>query len=213
MDRELKSKGEVAIELLLQQLDPGSPRYRVLTTAKRFKSTWVELGEELLKVSRASLFREWGYGSFADYCRQELHLRQPTAEKLTHAYRYLEQEEPQLLARRSELKPLPDYRSIDLLRQAKEEEQLPPDQYAELRQAVIDNGRSHPTVRHHFRAAVAARQTVSETDRQALQTALAAARRLAIVLKALPTLPQKHADATVLLVTLLEAELERGEEA
>ena len=210
MERELKTKGEQAIDELLQQLDPGSPRFRVLTTAKRFKSTWVELGEELLKVSRAGLFREWGYASFETYCRQELRLRQPTAEKLTHAYRYLEQEEPELLARRTELKPLPDYRSVDLLRQAREEHQLPPEQYAELRKAVIDDGRSLPTVRGQFRAAVA---PAGPSDRQALQNALAAARRLALALKSVPALPPAQPDATVQLVALLEERLEQGEEA
>ncbi len=212
MDQEKKSRGEQVIEQLMAQLDPQSERYRVLAVARRFKSTWVELGEQLLKVSRQELFRSWGYDTFADYCAKEVRVRRPTAEKLTLAYRYLEQEEPQLLARSTELKPLPDYRSVDLLRQAREEQHLPPEQYAELRKAVIDDERSHPTVLKRFREAAATQRPAEEEERQALQGALAAARRLSVALKALPELPSEHADPVVHLITLLEERLKAGEE-
>jgi len=49
MDSTPKSRAEVAIERIMQALDPASDRYRILATAKVFKSSWVELGEELLK--------------------------------------------------------------------------------------------------------------------------------------------------------------------
>ena len=211
MDQELKSRGEQIIEQLMAELDPDSDRYRVLATAKRFKASWVELGEQLLKVSREELFQQWGYDSFEAYCAKEVRIRKPTAQKLTLAYRYLEKEEPQLLARQSELKPLPDYRSVDLLRQAREDEQLPPEQYAELRRAVVEEERSHPTVLKRFREATAAARPADEAERQALHTALAAARRLALALKAIPDFPQTQIDAAVQLVTLLEDRLQQGQ--
>jgi hypothetical protein len=203
MEPELKSKGEQLIEGLMRELDPASERYRVLATARRFKSTWVELGEQLLKVSRESLFRQWGYDSFEDYCSREIRIRRPTAQKLTLAYRYLEKEEPELLARRTELKPLPDYRSVDLLRQARDQN-LPPEKYAELRRAVIVDERGHPTVRKYFRAATATPLPGAAAARQALQTALTAARHLAITLKGIPDLPREQTDAVVRVVALLE---------
>ena len=213
MEQEIKSRGEQLIEQLMAELDPGSERYRVLATARRFKSTWVELGEQLLKVSREALFSQWGYTSFEEYCSREVRIRRQTAEKLTLAYRYLEKEEPQLLARHTELKPLPDYRSIDLLRQASEEQQLPPEQFAELRKAVIEDERSHPTILKRFREAAGAVRPAEVDERMALQSALAAARRLVIVLKAIPQLPQPRIDAVLQLVTLLEERLEAGQEA
>jgi hypothetical protein len=212
MEQEKKSQGERVIEQLMAELDPDSERYRVLATAKRFKSTWVELGEQLLKVSRDGLFSQWGYSSFEEYCSREVRIRRQTAEKLTLAYRFLEKEEPQLLARHAELKPLPDYRSVDLLRQAREE-QLPAERFAELRKAVIDDERSHPTVLKHYREATAATRPAAEEERQALQNALAAARRLSVALKALPQLAPAHADPIVQLVALLEERLETGQEA
>jgi len=212
MEQEIKSKGEQVIEQLMAELDPESERYQVLATARRFKSTWVELGEQLLKVSRDALYNQWGYASFEEYCSREVRIRRQTAEKLTLAYRYLEKEEPQLLARRTELKPLPDYRSVDLLRQAREEQQLPPEQFAELRKAVIDDERSHPTILKRFREATAPTRPAAEEERLALQSALAAARRLAIALKALPEFSAGHADPVVQLVALLEERLQAGEE-
>lgn len=211
MEQERKSRGEELIEKLMQELDPGSERYRVLATAKRFKSTWVELGEQLLQVSRDGLFSQWGYASFEEYCSREIRIRRQTAEKLTLAYRHLEKEEPQLLARDRELKPLPDYRSVDLLRQAREE-QLPEEQYAELRKAVIEDERSHPTVLKHFREATAARRSEDAVQRQALTSALAAARRLVFALKDLDTVPGEQVDAVTGLVGLLETRLEAGSE-
>ena len=46
-----QSSGERHIEKIMEQLEPDSDRYQVLDTAKRFKSSWVELGDKLLQVS------------------------------------------------------------------------------------------------------------------------------------------------------------------
>ncbi|MCF6180190.1 MAG: hypothetical protein L3J63_12510, partial [Geopsychrobacter sp.] len=110
-----KTKGELVIEQIMQQLDPSSPRYRVLSVAHQFKSSWIELGEQLNIVRSAGEFNKWGYSSFEDYCRDEVRIKKDTALKLTGAYRYLEKEEPQVLARSREMQPIPDYRSIDML--------------------------------------------------------------------------------------------------
>ncbi|WP_243688327.1 hypothetical protein [Geotalea toluenoxydans] len=141
-----QSSGERHIEKIMEQLDPESERYQVLDTAKKFKSSWVELGDKLLQVSSRGHFREWGYQSFEDYCVQEIRIKKGTAEKLTLAYRYMEKQEPELLTQRNPLKPLPDFRSVDLLRQAKEEKGFSDDEYAQLRKSIVEEERSHPTV-------------------------------------------------------------------
>lgn len=202
-----KSKGETIIEQLMAELDPGSERYQVLATARRFKSSWGELGEKLLAVQRQGSFRQWGYDSFEDYCAREIRIKRPTAEKLTLAYRYLEKEEPELLARRTELKPLPDFRSVDLLRQAREELDLPAEEYAELRRAVMEEERSHPTVQRRFREAAAGRLPAPDPALP-LKTALAAARRLHTSLQPLPELPAALRQGVENLIGLLEERLE-----
>ena len=208
MNDNPKSKGEQVIERIMQELDPASPRYQVLATAKRFKSSWVELGEKLLQIQKAGQFREWGYDSFEDYCSREIRIKKPTAQKLTLAYRYLEKDEPELLARQTELKPLPDYRSVELLRQAREEKSFTEDEYADLRRAVIDEERSHPTVLKRFKEVASTREDSPTDPALPLKNALAAARRLETALRTVTDVPSEIHEDVGRLVNLLEERLE-----
>jgi len=210
MEAPPKSKGQHLIERIMQELDPESDRYQVLATAKRFKSSWVELGEQLLRVSKEGLFRQWGYDSFEEYCAREVRIRKPTAEKLTLAYRYLEKDEPELISRRAELKPPPDFRSVDLLRQAREEKDFSDEEYAELRRAVVEEERSHPTVLKRFKEVSAARGDETIAPTIPLKAALAAARRLDSTLRALPDPPAAHLENLADLIAGLEEELENA---
>jgi hypothetical protein len=208
MESNKQSRGEKYIVQLMQELQPESERYRVLATAKQFKASWAELGERLVNVSQRSLFRDWGYESFDDYCSREIRIRKATAEKLTLAYRFLEREEPGLLTRNEGLQPLPDYRSIDLLRRAREEEGFAPEQYQELREAVIENERSHPLVRRQFAEVTRQREEAVTTRRRQVQTAHAAARRLESALLPLDELASRYLSLVeALLGELAEQEL------
>ncbi len=173
-----KSKNELIIEQLMKELDPASPRYQVLAVARQFKSSWVELGEQLTKVKNDGEFQGWGYESFEDYCSREIRIRKETARKLTLAYRYIEAEEPELLSAERRLQPLPDYRAVDLLRQAREEQNFTDEEYQQLRESVIEQERSLPTVQKQFRE-VAHLHNPPETDPlKELRSALTTARRL-----------------------------------
>jgi hypothetical protein len=201
-----KTKAEQHIEEIMQQLDPASERYRVLNSARRFKSSWVELGEELLKVNQEHLYRNWGYESFEDYCTREVRIKKPTALKLTRAYNYLAQEEPQLLTRQAELNPLPDYRTVDLLRQARQEEQLSVEQYDALRKTALEQSRSHPTVLKQFKE-----MTAADSDPQAdrirhCKSALNATRRLLSSLENIDNLTEAYQAPLMELLDLLERE-------
>lgn len=213
METSVKTRAEELIEELMRQLDPDSPRYRVLASARQFKSSWVDLGEKLLKVKRESLFQEWGYADFIDYCRKEVRIKQPTAQKLTMAYRYLEKQEPELLKQEQNPRGLPDYRAVDLLRQAEEEQQLSQDEIAQLRQAVLKEQRSFPTVRERFNQASRAHLDASGQRHQALQTALSAARRLANAIQGAEDLKADIGEPLERLTRKLEGELAGGTEA
>jgi hypothetical protein len=201
-----KSKSEHHIESIMNQLQPGSDRYEVLDKAKRFKSSWVELGEKLLQVSSRGHFREWGYQSFEEYCVQEIRIKRGTAEKLTMAYRFMEKEEPQLLNAREELKPLPDYRSIDLLRKAKEEKEFSEEEYGDLRKAVVEEERSHPTVMKKYKEVAALREEVNPLA--PLKASVSAARRLESTLRNLPDTPALYLEQVGEMIVHLEEELE-----
>ena len=184
-----KTKGELVIEQIMKQLDPSSPRYRVLSVARQFKSSWVELGEQLTQVRNKGEFNDWGYTSFEDYCRDEVRIKKDTALKLTGAYNFLKKAEPEILVRNEQMLPVPDYRSIDLLRQAQEEQQISEEQYQQLREAVIEKERSHPTVAKQFRELTG--QNNSLTEEQLLRQSLATVRRLEGQLQQLQALPQE----------------------
>ncbi|HMN03464.1 MAG TPA: hypothetical protein PKC17_11925 [Geobacter anodireducens] len=203
-----QSSGERHIERIMEELDPSSERFQVLETAKKFKSSWVELGDRLLGVNNRNLYRDWGYGSFEEYCTREIRIKKETAQKLTLAYRFMEQHEPQLLARREEPRPLPDYRSIDLLRQAREEMGFSEQEYADLRKRVVEEERSHPTVLKQFKEVAGSRQEPVRDPAVAVKGALAAARRLETALAGVDGLSDGHREAVRGLVTHLENELE-----
>ncbi len=214
MTEQPQSGAERYIETIMRELDPSSERYRVLDVARRFKSSWVELGQELLRVNREGLFRQWGYESFQEYCLREIRIKQPTAQKLTRAYHYLSREEPELLSRKAELKPLPDYRTIDLLREAREEQRFSNEQYAALRKAVLEEERSHPAVRKQFKEMAAANRSdplAEQTER--CKAALAAARRLDNCLQPLQDLAGAFLGELSGLIALLQEQVaDRREE-
>ncbi|GAB7027579.1 hypothetical protein [Geotalea toluenoxydans] len=203
-----QSSGERHIEKIMEQLDPESERYQVLDTAKKFKSSWVELGDKLLQVSSRGHFREWGYQSFEDYCVQEIRIKKGTAEKLTLAYRYMEKQEPELLTQRNPLKPLPDFRSVDLLRQAKEEKGFSDDEYAQLRKSIVEEERSHPTVLKRFKEVAAGHDTEEPDPLIPVKSSLSAARRLDTALVGVPEVPAEFRDNVVNLILYLEETLQ-----
>ena len=206
METQVQSKGARHIEELMQSLPTESERYKVLASAKRFKSSWVELGEWLVRVSNSAQFQEWGFTSFEDYCNKEIRIRKQTAEKLLLAFRFLERREPGLLER-SQGRPLPDYRSIYLLRQADEEQQFKPDDYATLRSAIVEEERSHPTVAKQYRDMAQTYRPGQQGERRC-RSALTAARRLATSLQDLEAVPEDLQQAVDQLIGYLEDRLE-----
>lgn len=201
MEQEHKSKSAQHIEQLMQQLPPESERYQVLATAKQFKSSWVELGEWLARISDSNQFSDWGFTSFEDYCTKEIRIRRQTAEKLLLAFRFLERKEPRLLDRKQGC-PLPDYRSVDLLRQADEKEHFSMAEYVELRQAVIEEERSHPSIAKQFRDMSHSHQPEQKTIHQ-YRNALLAAKRLSTSLREIQDIPHGLSGAVEELIGFL----------
>jgi hypothetical protein len=202
MDQAKATRGSQQIEQLMQQLSPDSERYQVLATARQFKSSWVELGEWLARVSSSKRFAEWGFATFDDYCTGEIRIRRQTAEKLLLAYRFLERREHGLLERR-EQRPLPDYRSVDLLRQADEGGQFSMAEYSELRQAVVAEERSHPVIAKQFRDLVHRHQPEVQAEHRH-RNALIAAKRLSTCLQDIPEVPQDTLHGVARLIEFLQ---------
>lgn len=128
-----------AAEALAQkaaQVAPGSFRHTVLSSAKRFKATWAELGKLLVKVRDEALFEQWGYDSFETYCLKELHIRKQTALKLVRSFSFLAKHEPQEVEREDFQERVPAFEVVEVLAQAEERGQLTPKEYEDVRASI-----------------------------------------------------------------------------
>jgi hypothetical protein len=120
------------------------------------------------------------------------------------AYRFMEQEEPQLL--KAELKSPPDYRSIDLLRMAKEEKGFSEEEYGDLRKSVVEEERSHPTVLKKYKEVTALRDEVNPLA--PLKASISAAKRLDSSLRGMVETPELYLQQVGEMIHHLEEELE-----
>ena len=151
----MTSKAIQQLEERMVGLEPGSLRHQTLEAAKRFKSSWVELGRMLWTVWREKKFREWGYLTFEAYCTKEIGIRVATAKKLLHSYYFLEKEEPTFLKRvTSEVSPssLPSADAVNVLRLLRNRQGVPQQDYQKVRSYVLEKGKEAPEVRREVRA-------------------------------------------------------------
>ena len=163
------SKGVQRLEERMAQLEPGTIRYETLEAARRFKTSWVELGRMLWSVYREKRFREWGFLTFDAYCLKEVGIKAATAKKLLHSYSFLEKEEPSMLKQFTEQPPtqVPQVDSINLLRLLKNKgEEVPEQNYQKIRSYVLEQGKDVPEVRREVRS-VLKRVEPDSADEQA----------------------------------------------
>jgi hypothetical protein len=166
-------------------------RAELLARARRFKASWVELAEALSACRKASAWRRWGFASFDEYTRKELHLRPETVDKLTGSYSFLRARAPEVLARGPD-EPIPSWQSVDFLRRAEEKEGAPAEAVAELRRRVIDDGAALPSLTRKYREVIFPLADEEKADRDARQLR-SAARRLAELLEGSGAVPRRLA--------------------
>jgi hypothetical protein len=153
------SKTEVAMAERLASLEPGSKRHETLEVALDFKRSWVRLAKHLAEIRGAKLYREWGYRTFEAYGKHELHLKKETLTKLVRSYDFLHRHERETLEqveRVDEAPPqepqepppeLPSYQALDILAEARQNPNLPEEDYRELRDQVFRDDPPPSTLR------------------------------------------------------------------
>lgn len=126
-------------------------RQKTLDTARKHKASWIELGQMLFAVHKDKLFKNWGFLSFETYCVKELGMKGTTSSKLIKSYAFLEKEEPRVVEHSTieEEAPsrVPNLDSVHMLRLMKENQKLPPQDYAEVRESVITKAKDPVEVR------------------------------------------------------------------
>ena len=136
----------LAVDSQTQQL-----REHALETAKRYKASWIELGQYLFSIYKDKHFRNWNYLSFETYCAKELGIKQTTASKLIKSYEFLEKEEPRITsptyAEEAPPAKVPNYESVNLLRLARENKKITAQEFSDLRESVLEKAREPKEVR------------------------------------------------------------------
>jgi hypothetical protein len=173
---EIESKGGRIIAQLMSGIEPGTPRFEILEVARRFKTSWVELGGKLYEVRSKKLYEQWGYGKFDEYCSREIRIKPRTAAKLTTSYAFLKKEEPSVLKRDGVVRPVPDFQVVDLLRRAREKEALPEREYSKIKEMAFDDV-PIAEVRSQMKQHLPARESPSKG--QVIDQLLVQARKLA----------------------------------
>lgn len=141
---EAESRGHAELGARLQTLEPGSPRHAVVAAAHKFKASWLELAGQLTRLRASKAFGAWGYATFADYCRKELHIREQTADKLTRSYGYLRDRAPAVLDASTEAtQALPPLDVVSLLSQARERTNVSSEALAALEGEVLGGDGGH----------------------------------------------------------------------
>ncbi len=146
-----KNKSIQGIEEKMGEMDVNSMRYKVLECTKRFKTSWIELGQILYTVYKDKLYKDWGYIKFDTYVSKEIGIRNQTALKLLRSYRFLEKEEPQLLQienqEEAKAAAIPSYESVDVLRRAHNNKEIDNMDYARIKKDIFEKGKDVKDVR------------------------------------------------------------------
>jgi hypothetical protein len=212
-----KTKSLNAIEEKMAGVDEDSLRYKILSSAKSFKTSWIDLGQSLYSVWKDKLFKEWGFLTFDAYTSKEIGIRKNTALKLLKTYYFLEKEEPRLLdkgyADTKDASEVPSYEAVDVLRLAKNKRMLDEDDYKRFRKDVLEKGRDAREVKKDLSTLMRQREEL-EPDEARKKKREATIKRLLTTLRSLRTeiemtkvLPSDVLKQTKMLIDRIEAEI------
>src|SRR6266568_245188 len=176
----MRTKAEAQLEDAIRVHAGDAERVLVLERAKRFKRTWIELAEVLVRVREADAFRRWGYGSFDEYVTRELKLKRGTVDKLCASYGFLRANAPRLLrdAPDDVVRPVPSWQAIDFVARAEERGAVDAETLDAMKREVFDEGAAAPALSRKYRE-VAFPMADDERRARLVAQLVAAGRRLA----------------------------------
>ena len=205
-----RTKTDAALEAAERAFANDPERAELVARARRFKASWVELAEALTEARRGGRWKGWGFETFEEYAKTELHLRQETVDKLTGSFAFLQKRAPDVLGRDTTA-PIPSYQAIDFLRRAESREDASPDVVQEIRKRVMEEGAPLRSVSREFRDVVFPLSDDERRERDALSLK-GAATRLRDILAETKAVPRKLASEAVETMERLIAALAAREE-
>ena len=187
----------------VHQVEPGGLRQTVLLAAKRFKSSWVELGKLLATVRNDGAYQEWGYPSFETYCLSELRIKKQTADKLTRNFGFLEKHEPQVMRTPELAEAAPAFEVVEVLAQAEARGQLSASEYKSIRDSIWNQEKPTSELRAELVEKFPAPEAKT-SDTAELKRLWASAKRLSAELHSNRKVPSAIRERAEALVTDLE---------
>ena len=126
-------------------------RDKTLQTAKSYKASWIELGRYLQTIYKDKMYKGWGFLAFETYCKKELGMKEAMASKIIKSFSFLETEEPKLTKpeffQKEESRPVPDLDALNTLRLAKANKNIPQEDFADIRESVLEKGAGQQEIR------------------------------------------------------------------
>jgi hypothetical protein len=184
----VKTRSLERIEQRMQDMDKDSLRFHILENVKKFKMSWIELGQALYSVWKDKLYKEWGYSTFEAYTSKEIGIKKQTAMKLLRSYYFLEKEEPLYLeknyAESAEAASAPTYEAVNVLRLAKNKKVLDEGDYRDLKKRVFEKGSDAGQVRKELTSLIKGRQEL-EPEEARRKREIATVKRFLATLKAI----------------------------
>lgn len=189
---------EADLDRRAMSVPPGSFRQAVVLAAKRFKSSWVELGKLLVKVRHEGTFQEWGYATFDAYCLAELRIRKQTADKLTKGYSFINKHEPERMASSDIAESAPAFEVVEVLAQAEDRGQLSAQDYKSIRDSIWSPEKPTSELRRELSERFPAPEGEAPSDAASVKRLWLQMKRLAAELRANKKVPRalvERADA------------------
>ena len=143
-------RAQAALAEKSREIESGSFRHTVLSAARRFKASWVELGKLLVQVRDEGSFTGWGYETFDAYCTKELHIRKSTAEKLVRSFSFLARHEPKAVANDDIVQTAPAFEVVEVLAGAEQRGQLDAEEYRTIRESIWNPEKPVAQLRREF---------------------------------------------------------------
>ena len=126
-------------------------RDKTLQTAKSYKCSWIELGRYLQTIYKDKMYKGWGFLAFETYCKKELGMKEAMASKIIKSFAFLETEEPKLTKpeffQKEAAQPVPDLDALNTLRLAKNNKNIPQQDFDDIRESVLEKGAGQQEIR------------------------------------------------------------------
>lgn len=181
------TKVDAALAAAERRFASDPERADLIARTRRFKASWIELAEALSTCQKNQRYTAWGFVSFEEYYRKELHLKTSTVNKLVGTYAFLRKTAPEVFDRDGVAQEYPSLQNIEFLRRAEDaanEGNVAQDLLSEVRRAILDENLPFAQVSRQFRESLFPSDLELEQKKRQ-QEALRLARKLADALAAL----------------------------